>query len=130
MCGIFGVYGHEDAAALTQLGLYSLQHRGQESAGIVAVDHSGRARVSRAMGLVSEGFGDEEMAALRGAIGVGIRVTAPPAHRRSRMHNRFSPGFVADTLHSHTTAISPTLLSCVVSSKTKERSSRQRWTLK
>ncbi len=71
MCGIFGVYGHDDAAALTQLGLYSLQHRGQESAGIVAVDHAGRARVSRAMGLVSEGFGDEEMATLRGAIGVG-----------------------------------------------------------
>ena len=71
MCGIFGVYGHEDAAALTQLGLYSLQHRGQESAGIVAVDHAGRARVSRAMGLVSEGFGDEEMETLRGAIGVG-----------------------------------------------------------
>ena len=35
MCGIFGVYGVRDAAALTQLGLYSLQHRGQESAGIV-----------------------------------------------------------------------------------------------
>ena len=37
MCGIFGISGHADAAALTHLGLYSLQHRGQESAGIVAV---------------------------------------------------------------------------------------------
>lgn len=71
MCGIFGVYGHPDAAALTQLGLYSLQHRGQESAGIVAVDDSGYARVSRAMGLVSDGFGDEEMASLRGPIAMG-----------------------------------------------------------
>lgn len=71
MCGIFGVYGHRDAAALTQLGLYSLQHRGQESAGIVAVDSAGRARISRAMGLVSEGFGDDEMKELRGSIGVG-----------------------------------------------------------
>ncbi|MBC8088296.1 MAG: amidophosphoribosyltransferase [Phycisphaerae bacterium] len=71
MCGIFGVYGHPDAAALTQLGLYSLQHRGQESAGIVSVDDSGYARVSRAMGLVSDGFGDEEMAALRGPIAMG-----------------------------------------------------------
>lgn len=44
MCGIFGVYGHLEAAALTQLGLYSLQHRGQESAGIVAVDDDNRAR--------------------------------------------------------------------------------------
>jgi amidophosphoribosyltransferase len=71
MCGIFGVYGHPDAAGLTQLGLYSLQHRGQESAGIVAVDDSGYARVSRAMGLVSDGFGDEEMASLRGHIAMG-----------------------------------------------------------
>jgi amidophosphoribosyltransferase len=71
MCGIFGIYGHKDAAALTQLGLYSLQHRGQESAGIVAVDESGRARVSRAMGLVSEGFGDDEMQLLDGPVAVG-----------------------------------------------------------
>ncbi|MEN9509140.1 MAG: hypothetical protein RLZZ621_1703 [Gemmatimonadota bacterium] len=71
MCGIFGVYGHKDAAALTQLGLYALQHRGQESAGIVAVDDSGTARVSRAMGLVSEGFDDEEMTDLIGPISIG-----------------------------------------------------------
>ena len=71
MCGIFGVYGHPDAAALTQLGLYSLQHRGQESAGIVAVDDTGYARVSRAMGLVSDGFGDADMATLRGHIAMG-----------------------------------------------------------
>lgn len=71
MCGIFGVYGHRDAAALTQLGLYSLQHRGQESAGIVAVDEDGRGRVSRAMGLVSEGFEEAEMTELRGPIAIG-----------------------------------------------------------
>ena len=71
MCGIFGVYGHRDAAALTQLGLYSLQHRGQESAGIVAVDEGGRARVSRAMGLVSEGFEEAEMMELKGPIAIG-----------------------------------------------------------
>ena len=71
MCGIFGVYGHRDAAALTQLGLYSLQHRGQESAGIVAVDESGHARVSRAMGLVSEGFTESEMMELTGPVSIG-----------------------------------------------------------
>ena len=71
MCGIFGVYGHRDAAALTQLGLYSLQHRGQESAGIVAVDEDGYARVSRAMGLVSEGFAEAEMTALAGPVSIG-----------------------------------------------------------
>ena len=37
-CGVFGVFGHEDAAALTALGLHALQHRGQESAGIVSFD--------------------------------------------------------------------------------------------
>jgi amidophosphoribosyltransferase len=71
MCGIFGIYGHQNAAALTQLGLYSLQHRGQESAGIVAVDDTGMARVSRAMGLVSEGFDDAEMSVLNGPVAVG-----------------------------------------------------------
>lgn len=71
MCGIFGVYGHRDAAALTQLGLYSLQHRGQESAGIVAVDEQGRARISRAMGLVSEGFEEAEMMTLTGPVSIG-----------------------------------------------------------
>jgi amidophosphoribosyltransferase len=53
MCGIFGVRGHSDAVALTKLGLFSLQHRGQESAGIVAVD-GGTARGFRSMGLVSD----------------------------------------------------------------------------
>jgi amidophosphoribosyltransferase len=71
MCGIFGVYGHPNAAALTQLGLYSLQHRGQESAGIVAVDDTGVASLRRTMGLVSEGFGDDAMRALNGPIAVG-----------------------------------------------------------
>ncbi len=46
MCGIFGVRGHADAAGLTKLGLFSLQHRGQESAGIVALDN-GVARAVR-----------------------------------------------------------------------------------
>ena len=53
MCGIFGVRGHADAVALTKLGLFSLQHRGQESAGIVAVEN-GAARAVRSMGLVSD----------------------------------------------------------------------------
>ena len=48
-CGVFGIFGHPEAANLTYLGLYALQHRGQESAGIVAADGA-RMRVSRAMG--------------------------------------------------------------------------------
>src|SRR5689334_24126761 len=56
MCGIIGVTGVPDAARVAYLGLYSLQHRGQESAGIVAVDAEGVARSHRGMGLVSDIF--------------------------------------------------------------------------
>jgi amidophosphoribosyltransferase len=71
MCGIFGVRGAEDAAALAHLGLYSLQHRGQESAGIVVADENGTATAVRAMGLVSEGLPPERWAELRGQIAIG-----------------------------------------------------------
>lgn len=71
MCGIFGVYGLPDAAAAVHLGLYSLQHRGQESAGIVAVDERGMARVHRSMGLVSEGLHPQRLSDLEGFMAIG-----------------------------------------------------------
>ena len=71
MCGIFGVHDHPGAAQVTHLGLYSLQHRGQESAGIVAVDGSGDARAVRALGLVSESFDPAQLESLPGAIAIG-----------------------------------------------------------
>jgi amidophosphoribosyltransferase len=71
MCGIFGVHDHPDAAQVTHLGLYSLQHRGQESAGIVAVDDQGSARAIRALGLVSETFAPSELSALAGGLAIG-----------------------------------------------------------
>src|SRR5436189_4527724 len=71
MCGIFGIFGNDHAAALTHLGLYSLQHRGQESSGIVAVDRELGARAIKRMGLVSEGFGATDVAGLRGDIAIG-----------------------------------------------------------
>ena len=70
MCGIFGVRGHADAAALVHLGLYSLQHRGQESAGIVAVDENLEPRAVRRMGLVSD-FGEHAVDALPGGMAIG-----------------------------------------------------------
>ncbi|HVT38131.1 MAG TPA: amidophosphoribosyltransferase [Gemmatimonadaceae bacterium] len=70
MCGIFGVSGSDGAAELTHLGLYSLQHRGQESAGIVAVGEAG-AHGLRAMGLVGEKFGPEALRALPGRTAIG-----------------------------------------------------------
>ena len=54
-CGVFGIYGHPNAAELTYYGLYALQHRGQESAGIVTSDGK-QFRTHRGMGLVSQVF--------------------------------------------------------------------------
>jgi amidophosphoribosyltransferase len=69
-CGVFGIYGHPEAANLTYLGLYALQHRGQESAGIAASE-GGEIRLSRAMGYVSESFDEETLAGLPGRLAIG-----------------------------------------------------------
>src|SRR5919202_949285 len=71
MCGIFGIYGYPQAAAAVHLGLYSLQHRGQESVGIVAVNGDGTARTRRTMGLVSESLNDAVIHELQGALAIG-----------------------------------------------------------
>lgn len=55
-CGVFGVFGHKDAAALTALGLHALQHRGQEACGIVSIDDDGVFHAHRALGLVDSTF--------------------------------------------------------------------------
>ncbi len=69
-CGLFGVYNVPEAASKTYLGLFALQHRGQESAGIVVSD--GKTIDSKkGMGLVTEVFSKAELAALRGHIAVG-----------------------------------------------------------
>ncbi len=72
MCGIFGVFAPQttDAADLTYLGLYALQHRGQESAGMVVSDGS-RMRIHKGMGLASQVFDDHALAKLRGGISIG-----------------------------------------------------------
>jgi amidophosphoribosyltransferase len=71
MCGIVGISGLPDAARLAHLGLYALQHRGQESAGIVAVDRESTPRVIRGMGLVGEIFTETTLAGLPGDVAVG-----------------------------------------------------------
>ncbi|MBI3318401.1 MAG: class II glutamine amidotransferase, partial [Candidatus Omnitrophica bacterium] len=69
-CGLFGVFNHPDAARLTYLGLFSLQHRGEESAGIVSSDgqllhkHVG-------MGLVEDVFTEETIGHLKGSLAIG-----------------------------------------------------------
>jgi len=75
-CAVFGIYGHENAAEMTYLGLYALQHRGQESSGIVTSDQE-NIYYHRAMGLVSEVFGDQAVFRyLKGSMAIG--------------HNRYS----------------------------------------
>lgn len=70
MCGIFGIYNHQDASELTYLGLYALQHRGQESAGIVA--SSGERFLSKiGEGEVQEIFSKEDLVKLDGRIALG-----------------------------------------------------------
>jgi amidophosphoribosyltransferase len=70
MCGIFGVYPHRDASKLTYLGLYSLQHRGEESAGIVS-NNGRKVFLHKGMGLVSDVFDERSLSALRGELAVG-----------------------------------------------------------
>src|SRR6476620_10911182 len=59
MCGIFGVRGHPDAVHLTQMGLYALQHRGQESVGVVSIDAGGAAAAFRRMGTMTDGMAQD-----------------------------------------------------------------------
>ncbi|HEX2659061.1 MAG TPA: class II glutamine amidotransferase, partial [Polyangia bacterium] len=70
MCGVVGIYGHPEAANLAYLGLYALQHRGQESAGIVATDGE-RLRFVREMGHVGDIFTADRLAHLRGFAAIG-----------------------------------------------------------
>ncbi len=74
-CAVFGVYGHPEAANLTYLGLYALQHRGQESSGIVASDGT-RVHSEVGMGLVADIFDEERLSKLKGHLAIG--------------HNRYS----------------------------------------
>src|SRR5881397_3783680 len=71
MCGIIGVAGVPDASRVAYLGLYSLQHRGQESAGMVAVDGAGVARSHRGMGLVSDVFSEGVIGGMAGDVAIG-----------------------------------------------------------
>lgn len=74
-CGVFGVYGHSEASNLTYLGLYALQHRGQEGAGICSSD--GRhLHLDKSMGLVADIFSEKRLKKLPGHIAIG--------------HNRYS----------------------------------------
>jgi len=69
-CAVFGIFGREDAAQLTYLGLYALQHRGQESAGIITSDGE-KVYEHKGLGLVSKVFDVETLEKLKGSIAIG-----------------------------------------------------------
>ena len=69
-CGVFGIYGHEDASRLAYLGLYALQHRGQESAGIVS-SNGQKLFAERGMGQVSDIFTERVLEKLPGSLAIG-----------------------------------------------------------
>src|SRR4051812_19731650 len=69
-CGVVGVYGDDEAANLAYLAMYALQHRGQESAGIVAGDGEALKR-NVGVGLVADVFREPDLAALPGRVAIG-----------------------------------------------------------
>ena len=89
-CGVVGVYGHEEAANLTYLGLYALQHRGQESAGIVST-HEGQFYQQRGMGLVADIFTKDRLKHLPGDAAIG--------------HNRYSTTGTSDLKNAQPVAV-------------------------
>ena len=74
-CAVFGIYGHKEAANLAYLGLYALQHRGQEASGIVSNDGE-QFYVEKGQGHVADIFSQQALARLPGAMAIG--------------HNRYS----------------------------------------
>ena len=69
-CGVFGVFGHPEAANITYLGIHALQHRGQESAGIASLD-AGQIHLHKCMGLVADIFDVDALARLPGEAAIG-----------------------------------------------------------
>ncbi|HEX2720186.1 MAG TPA: hypothetical protein VHM71_04475, partial [Candidatus Deferrimicrobium sp.] len=69
-CGVFGIHGHPEASNMAYLGLYALQHRGQESAGIASTDGE-RIIFHKEMGLVADIFSEEILSRLPGDIAIG-----------------------------------------------------------
>jgi amidophosphoribosyltransferase len=93
-CGVFGIYGHPEAANLAYLGIYAMQHRGQESAGIAASDGH-QIRVSKAMGHVADVFNAQVLSKLPGPMAIShVRYSTAG---ESRLAN--AQPFVIDCAH-------------------------------
>jgi amidophosphoribosyltransferase len=125
-CGVFGIFGPEgtEAAAATYYGLFSLQHRGQESCGI-AVNHQGDVHVYKDMGLVSDVFSQPVLDSLVGKSAIGhVRYSTTGQSVRENAQplvTRYSKGTLA-IAHN---GIFPILSRCASSWKTRVPFSRR-----
>ena len=89
-CGIFGIFGHEEASTLTQLGLFALQHRGQEACGIVSSDGEELYNF-RSKGLIADVLTEDELRKLPGATAprqAPPRLTPPRTSSQRLSHRR------------------------------------------
>src|SRR3990167_5333632 len=79
-CGVFGVWNHAEAANISYLGLYALQHRGQEGCGIVSYDEN-RFLIRKGKGLVTDHFDEDSLRKLTGRSSIGhVRYATTPTH--------------------------------------------------
>ena len=89
-CGVFGIYGVEDAASLTYYGLHALQHRGQEGCGIVSVDQESEFHRIKGKGLVTEVFKGDELQSMQGKMAIGhVLYTAAEGNRLENVQPLF-----------------------------------------
>jgi len=109
MCGIFGIYGHKEAARLTHLGLYALQHRGEESAGIV-VRNRKKTGCHKGMGLVGDVFDESAIRSLRGNVAVGhVRYSTTGASQEKNIQPFLLSHKKGDIVLSHNGNLTNTL---------------------
>ena len=89
-CGVFGIYGVEDAASLTYYGLHAPQHRGQEGCGIVSVDQESEFHRIKGKGLVTEVFKGDELQSMQGKMAIGhVLYTAAEGNRLENVQPLF-----------------------------------------
>jgi amidophosphoribosyltransferase (EC 2.4.2.14) len=129
-CGLFGIYGHPEAARMTYFGLYALQHRGQESAGIITWDGQ-TIREQRGMGLVADVFQERHLGhQLKGSVAMGhIRYSTTGASliRNAQPFKVTYKGMNLALAHNGNLV---NTISCVKSWKTRAPFSRPPWTAK
>ena len=115
-CAVFGIYGHKEAANLTYLGLYALQHRGQEASGIVSGDGE-HFHVHKGKGLVADIYNTHALEQLTGSVAIGHNRYSTAGGTISRTSSRSRSTLRLGIWRSPITATSSMPKCCVTSSK-------------